>query len=142
MFLKLLGAFFPPFCKVFQIRIFKSKCKKNQQIFFSCFLSESFITDTHELFIGKRCCRAQYDLLSHPLTRHKIWFSSKGGNLLLSYFRDNASNEKGHLNTGRYAMSLCQRYIRRRFGDAGENKVAFLVGHCVSIPILLQLTLE
>lgn len=39
-------------------------------------------------------------------------------------------------------MFLCQRYIRRRFGDAGENKVAFLVGHRVSIPILLQLTLE
>lgn len=39
-------------------------------------------------------------------------------------------------------MFLCQRYIRRRFGDAGENKVAFLAGHRVSIPVLLQLTLE
>lgn len=132
-----------PFAKFSRLEFLRGniqKKKKSANISFPAFCQKVLLL-THTNSIGKRCCWAQSDLLSHPLTWHKIQSSSKGGNLLLSFSRDNSSNGKGHLNTGCCAMFLCQRYIRR-FGDAGENKVAFLVGHRVSIPVLLQLTLE
>lgn len=124
IFLKLL-LFFSSICKVFQFRIFKSKCKKNQQNFSLLFVRKFYYWHTLILYKKKMLPGSVWTALPHPLTWHNSQSSSKGGNPLWPFFGDNSNGAKGYWNMGHYAMFSCQYYISRRFGDTGWKQSGF-----------------